>query len=443
MLEKTDFSGRQEGERIEIFVRSHLLYLLWRLLPPALLFAAALALEVVLLDRFPTLSGVWIFSSLWLVFLPVLWLVWRFALWYYDYFIVTDRRVIDFVRRPFTSETRNETQLGRIQDARVVFPNSVALALNIGHVIVQTAGMTGQLEFRYAPRPHWLHARLLELSASQQGPRAESGSLGQLIGALRSALDAPPPGATTGSAPGTSDPAARRPPSSPSQSRRLRDLVFVRVAPVAHPRTWRKHWLFLLKAAFRPAVVLALAIGLLILVPNQMARVVAMGLLFVGALYLAWQTSDWYNDVYIVTDDRIIDVREGAFHQRGQARGSLDHDPRCELRPAQPRRPPLRLRRCGRSDRRPDRGIHVQQSAKPTGSAARDLPALGAGAAGTAGAGQCRGGTGLCRPAGSLSRSQAQEPLTRSWDGRAGPPAAGGDPLAFAGAVSLSFLIRS
>ena len=328
MLLKTDFSGRQQGERIEKFVRSHPLYLLWRLLPPALLFAAALALEVVLLDRFPALSGAWIFASLWLVTLPLLWLVWRFALWYYDYFIVTDRRVIDFVRRPFTSETRNETQLGRIQDARVVFPNSVALALNIGHVIVQTAGMAGQLEFRYASRPHWLQARLLELSASQQGLRAGTGSMGQLIGALRTALDAPSPGATIGTAPGTSDPAADRPLPPQSQPRSLRDLIFVRVAPVAHPRIWRKHWLFLLKAVFRPAVVLALALGLLILIPNQIARDVALGLLIVGALYLAWQTADWYNDSYIVTDDRIIDVEKVPFikEDRREARLTMIQD---------------------------------------------------------------------------------------------------------------------
>jgi len=328
MLEKKDFSGRQEGEQIVDFVRSHPLYLLWRLLPPAIFSMAALAIGIVLLTRPQSISGVWIFLGLWLLFLLLLWLTWRFALWYYDYFIITDRRVIDFVRRPFTSETRNETQLGRIQDARVVFPNSLALALNFGHVIVQTAGMTGQLEFRYAPHPHRLQAKLLELAAQHQGPRAEAGSLSQLIGALRTAFDAPPAGAVPSSAPQPSASTAKQPRSPQGPSRGFRDLIFVRPAPGTNTKTWRKHWLMLLRAIFRPAIVLAVAIALLFLVENEIVLMIVLVLLGIGVVAAGWQALDWYNDTYQVTEDRIIDVEKVPFikEDRREARLTMIQD---------------------------------------------------------------------------------------------------------------------
>jgi uncharacterized membrane protein YdbT with pleckstrin-like domain len=308
MLEMKSFAGQHEGEPIEIFVRSHPLYLVWRLLPPGLLFVAAVVLGLLLLAAFPTASGGVIFLGLWVVFLPVLWMAWRFSLWYYDYFIITDQRVIDFVRKPFLSEMRNETHLSRIQDARVVFPNFLAVTLNFGHVIVQTAGLIGELSFRHAARPNRLQARLLELIAQQQGPRAEAGSLDPMLEALRMTVDGPQPGTIPNTSPAAPEPRTEQPPSSQDESRGLYDLVFVRAGSDA--KTWRKHWVVLVKALVRPAIGLAIALGLLVLVPIPFVNWISIGALIFGLLYVAYQTVDWSNDVYIVTQDRIIDVEK-------------------------------------------------------------------------------------------------------------------------------------
>jgi len=311
MLEMKDFAGRHEGEQVGMFVRSCYLYLFWRLLPPALLFVVAVALGVLLLVLFPTASGGLIFLGLWVVFLPVLWLAWRVALWYYDYFIITDQRVIDFVRVPFLSETRNETHLSRIQDARVVFPNFLAVTLNFGHVIVQTAGLTGELSFRYAARPNRLQARLLDLIAQHQGPRAEADSLNPMLEALRMTVDGPQPGTTPNTSPEAPETQMEQPPSSQDESRGLYDMVFVRSGSEA--KTWRKHWVVLVQALVRPAIGLAMALGLLVLVPIPFVDLISIGALIFGVIYVAWQTVDWRNDVYIVTQDRIIDVEKVPF----------------------------------------------------------------------------------------------------------------------------------
>ncbi len=311
MLEMKSFAGQHEGEPIEIFVRSHTLYLVWRLLPPGLLFVAAVALGLLLLAAFPTASEGVIFLGLWVVFLPVLWMAWRFSLWYYDYFIITDRRVIDFVRKPFLSEMRNETHLSRIQDAQVIFPNFLAVTLNFGHVIVQTAGLTGELSFRFAARPNRLQARLLELVARHQGPRAEAGSLDPMLEALRMTVDGQQPGTTPYTSPTAPEPQTEQPPSSQEKSRGLYDMVLVRSGSEA--KTWRKHWVVLVQALIRPAIGLAIALGLLVLVPIPFVSWISLGALIFGVIYVAWQTVDWSNDVYIVTKDRIIDVEKVPF----------------------------------------------------------------------------------------------------------------------------------
>jgi uncharacterized membrane protein YdbT with pleckstrin-like domain len=78
-------------------------------------------------------------------------------------------------------------------------------------------------------------------------------------------------------------------------------------------KTWRKHWVVLVQALIRPAIGLAIALGLLVLVPIPFVNWISIGALIFGVIYVAWQTVDWGNDVYIVTQDRIIDVEKVPF----------------------------------------------------------------------------------------------------------------------------------
>jgi uncharacterized membrane protein YdbT with pleckstrin-like domain len=334
MFEVKDFAGRQEDEPVELFVRSHPLYLAWRLLLPALLTIGAIALGIVGLNAFPQAGAGVIFLGLWVVFVPMLWVAWRFALWYNDYFIITDRRVIDHVSKPFIYKKRNETQLGRIQDAQVVFPNTVGVLLNFGHVVVQTAGMTGQLDFRYASRPNRLQDKLMNLVMQQQQPSPAAGPLDQLAGALRDSLIAQQPEEVSGEQLSTptsqgAQQGASQPSTSELRSRSLHDLVLFRPAPDAvNPQTWRKHWVVLVQAAYRPLLAIGLMAAILFLVPHPTVRMIAIPLLIIGFLYLAWQIADWFNDVYVITEDRIIDVEKVPFvsEDRREARLSMIQD---------------------------------------------------------------------------------------------------------------------
>jgi hypothetical protein len=328
MLEIRDFSDRREGERVEFFVRSSAWYLAWQFLPPFLLTGLAFVLAVVI-PGFITLGAAGtILITLFLLTPPLLWLAWRFSLWYYDYFIITNVRILDFVRKPFIYEQRNEAMLNRIQDVQVVFPNPLTVTLNVGHVYVQTAGMAGRLSFRYAANPNAVQARILHLVAQAQRPRAQPEPLGQLVEAIRQSVEPLPPGMSPGGsapAPELTDGQTKLP---QPRSRTVSDLIFYSPVSGTNPITWRKHWWVLLKAVFLPAFFAVLILGLFVFMPNAIVRLFTAVLFFADLLYLGWQIVDWYNDVYIITDDRIVDIEKVPLisEDRREARLSMIQD---------------------------------------------------------------------------------------------------------------------
>ncbi len=310
MAATRDIPGRQRGEQIEIFLRSHPVFLVWRLLPPLLLTFMALALIIAGL-AYSSVDYIWIAPiGLALVAPPVIWLAWRYALWYYSYDIVTNRRVLDFVKQPFIYERLNEAQLDRVQDVQVVFPNPLAVLLKVGHVIVQTAGMAGQLRFHFVSNPNQVQARLLALVAAVQGPQRQSGPMDQLVDALRLSVESLQPNSgptptqpTAGGEKGDS-------PAADSGSNILRDMVFYHPVVGTNQRIWHRHWWILLKAVFLPVVATAVALFVLILIPAPIVDYIAVAISVITIFWLIWQIVDWYNDIYIVTDDRLVDIEK-------------------------------------------------------------------------------------------------------------------------------------
>jgi uncharacterized membrane protein YdbT with pleckstrin-like domain len=87
-------------------------------------------------------------------------------------------------------------------------------------------------------------------------------------------------------------------------------MIFYSPVAGTNQITWRKHWWILFKAVVVPALFAVVVLVLLILVPIPLARLLMAMLFLASLLFLAWQIVDWYNDVYIITDDRIVDIEK-------------------------------------------------------------------------------------------------------------------------------------
>lgn len=347
---KPKYSWMQEGEIVRLESRPHLL---WLISPLVSVVLALIALVVIVLLLPASLTVVGEIALLILGGLLVLVGVMIVVNYYDDYYAITNRRVTRRDRQLLLFEARAEAPIEMVQDVTI---NSGfwGRVFDYGDVTIRTASKGGMITLDNVPQPEVLKELLeetrTEAQADERGRQKEELRRG-LIKDLHLALpvpvrqralgDIPPP--MTGPAPAwfkrllQPKPKKQRVPTRPSTQAWLsqhtsflpqswrKTLVGTTPAPAQQKELpgmvlWRKHWLNGVRRAGLPFVsfVLVFVFGLLLLfggfgsllLPVRTAGLVAGWLvLLVGlGIWFGWNFTDYRNDVYIVTDDRIIDI---------------------------------------------------------------------------------------------------------------------------------------
>lgn len=136
-------------EEGSIIWRKHWVILLRQIAAPAFLLAILCLLVAYGLYRpYPGLSrlALLVVSAL-IAGVLLFWLTWGYEDWRNDIYALTRTQIIDIERMPFLfRETRRQASLDNIQDIRFVIPGFWHNLLNMGNVIIQTAGQ-GQFTF--------------------------------------------------------------------------------------------------------------------------------------------------------------------------------------------------------------------------------------------------------------------------------------------------------
>ena len=184
--------------------------------------------------------------------------LWTYAIWYYDIYVVTNRRLLDFARKPLIYERRDEAQLTKLQDVRVEFPNPLALLLDFGNVQVQTAGSRGTIKCSLVPQPRQVQARILQLAAAaqQRAPAGADRSDGQNrpdAGQMRALSGTCPRRKRPTAAPSVAGaPAFSRSTLQPLGWRGyLHTLMRPSLEVAPGDRVWRKHWWVMIRVNHR------------------------------------------------------------------------------------------------------------------------------------------------------------------------------------------------
>lgn len=297
MAERRYFPGQQEGEEVIILQRRHwFVLLMWLLLP--ILSLVPLSLMAWGVVRLLDISGP--FQALiWLGFMSpaLVWIVWLILDWENDHYIVTNKRVLHIERVYFLFESRDEARLDRVQDVTVEMPNIIANLLYYGNVIIETAGTEGRIVFKAIAKPRKVQRRIFELITLANGPGRELEPE-----RIRERLRWEP----------------RRP-----RYQRLPEMITRMFYPV-YPTgegviIWRKHWWILLTKLGAPALALLILTLLWFLAvtanlgyPIWVDSLFAFGL--AGLLiWIVFISVDWYNDLYILTSDHVIDIEKVPF----------------------------------------------------------------------------------------------------------------------------------
>ncbi|HOG48588.1 MAG TPA: PH domain-containing protein, partial [Anaerolineae bacterium] len=253
----------------------------------------------------------------------VLVLLWRLMDWRNDYFVVTTQRVVRRELVLLQHETRLEAPLNRVQNV-TINRSAWGNILGFGDAVIETAAQAGvgRIVFDHLRDPEAAKDVIFkQIYRTQARLRTAEGET------VRAELKRRLQWATSEELAAQGE--LHRPTESPSPPARssgwLARLGRIRLLPPLRLEehgqiTWRKHWLFLLgriwlstlAALALLALFAAYVLGHMPALPPASLGVVLGALLaalVIGSL-LWWQVVDWENDVYIVTEDRLIDVEK-------------------------------------------------------------------------------------------------------------------------------------
>ncbi|NOZ49764.1 MAG: cyclic nucleotide-binding domain-containing protein [Chloroflexi bacterium] len=311
------FDWQEDGEVILCKKRRHWIVLLRNTAAFSALFMLLVGLDL-LIDTVAPSPPPWWVQVLFVAFIPIPALVWLILDYSNDFHIVTSRRVAHQEKVIFFSEKRLSAPLDKIQDLQI--KRSIwARTLGYGHLTIATAADAGHILFDYLPGA----SNIYEL-ISDEMQRAKVGAIADNEETIRRQLQ---DRLHLGLEERLDSRALLENVAHKESKRSLTSrLPFNRLMGLqkqeGNTLVWRKHWWGLSGAVMMPSLTTtAIAIVMVLLALRVFSDFLSPGwsivlgvLLFIGELVAAfwwwWSWTDWRNDLYIITDQRIEHIEQ-------------------------------------------------------------------------------------------------------------------------------------
>lgn len=87
----------------------------------------------------------------------------QFLMWYFNVYLVTNRRLIDVDFVGLSYKEISETEITKIQDSTYRVQGFLPTFMNYGDILVQTAGEKENIEFMNIPSPAFVHTTITSL----------------------------------------------------------------------------------------------------------------------------------------------------------------------------------------------------------------------------------------------------------------------------------------
>ena len=87
----------------------------------------------------------------------------KFLDWYFNIYVITSERVIDFDFNPFAYHKISETNLNNIVDATQESIGFLPMLFNYGDIYIQTAGEKREFDFLAVSKPTWVRDKIMDL----------------------------------------------------------------------------------------------------------------------------------------------------------------------------------------------------------------------------------------------------------------------------------------
>lgn len=87
----------------------------------------------------------------------------KFLDWYFNMYVITNERILDFDFNPFAYHKISEAGLENIEDATQETIGFFPMLFNYGDVYIQTAAERREFDFHAVPNPSWLRDKIMDL----------------------------------------------------------------------------------------------------------------------------------------------------------------------------------------------------------------------------------------------------------------------------------------
>jgi len=152
------FEGQDAAEKILLLLRAHPITNLSWIIPAILLFIAPFFIPQVLALLNLNLSQLpWSFRIVFLMinYLLVLVIILEgFLYWYFNVYVVTDKNIVDVDFHSVLFKNIDVAPLRNIEDTSSSMGGLLNSIFHYGHVFIQTAGTSRNIDFASVPRPH-------------------------------------------------------------------------------------------------------------------------------------------------------------------------------------------------------------------------------------------------------------------------------------------------
>lgn len=260
------------------------------------------------------------------LFIAILWAIWKALDWGNDYYIVTDKRVVWLERVIGLYDSRQEAPLNTVLAVSVA-SDFLGRTLGYGNVIVRT--YTGQIVMRNVGNPsnmaalvegHWKRSRRM---AKEEETEIIRQTLRQKLGAQ------PEDESMLAELPAEEIPMEFKP--------GFIQVFLTNFLRMRHEEgnmiTYRKHWYLLLKRIWKPTLLLVL-LGLLTIgrltgwteflsIETTLLFALVIGML--GSGWWLYEYVDWRNDLFLLTPEHIVDIYRKPLGQEEKKSAPLEN----------------------------------------------------------------------------------------------------------------------
>lgn len=335
MIRTNRFDWLNEDEVVYQVRRKHEAFLLITLLWPAVAVLIVLLMALgglFLLPPNTTLQTVFMILMAVLFLGGLLWAVWNWIDWSNDFYVITSQRVVWIEHVIGLYESRVEAPHSTIQAVNV-FTSLIGRFLGYGNVIVST--FTGKVVLYQVGEPHQMSALIEEHwhRATRNYQKTEKEELERSIRRITNAEE-----------PASTAPQVRAAPMVPLDDYQEPDFTRSYLSGFFEMRfqegstiTYRKHWIILLRRAWKPTLTILLLVGgmlacavtyytqyIMLVNPVWVAAVGILLLVFVIFPWWLYNYVDWRNDIYQLTDKNLFDIERKPLGTESRKSASLE-----------------------------------------------------------------------------------------------------------------------